>query len=331
MILRAMRALLLVLSAFACVASESEGAAPKKADEREIAAENYLKDLEETFAKLHALTPAQRLKGEEQLEAKLEKALDKAEKTRLENKALFLLASWRFTYRNGDDVEDLLTRLSKTGFPAYQNFARQLQIQVDLKNGRLATARERATKLAQDVPEFSSNSALVSFYERIGKKPAKTAGRNLVGGAPDPSVHAEPWLLYVFVDALEGDDAFLLRRFTDELKLDNYRGKMRLVCVTYAVNPLPATIRFQNDYADNGAELLWASPNEDGDAAQWTSAWGVPGIPASALLGPDRSLMAVQCNPAELRPLVGAKSQDKPKKTEAPSSDQQRRKWGKGF
>jgi hypothetical protein len=181
------------------------------------------------------------------------------------------------------------------------------------------------------VPEFRSISALVSFYERIGKKPAKTAGRNLVGGAADPSVHTEPWLLYVFVDALEGEDAFLLRRFTDELQLDNYRGKMRLVCVTYAVNPLPVTVRFQNDYAGNGAELLWASPNEDGDAAEWTSAWGVPGIPASALLGPDRSLMAVQCSPAELRPLVGAKSKDKPKRAaEMPQADQ-RRRWGKGF
>lgn len=321
-------AALLYLTITAALYAE-ENAHPEVTD-RDRAAEAYLQGIEDDLAKYRLLPPAERMRKEAQLESSLERALDKSEKTRLENKALYLLASWRFQYKDAEGVEELITRLNSTGYPAYKNFARYLQIQVDLKRGRLATARERASKLAQEVPEFAAAGTLVAFYERIGKKPDKTSGRNLIGGPDDPAnAYKEPWLVYVFVDSLEGEDAMPMQRFCAELGKEKYRGKARLICVTYAINPLPVTARFQREFAFDGADLLWASPNAEGDATAWTKAWGVPGVPAVALLGPDRSIMAVQCTPEELRPLVGAEK-DK-KENRAPADDEQPRRRGKNF
>jgi hypothetical protein len=293
--------LLLALLAFAAMAAEPH----PPATEREREAGQQLAAIEADLTQARALEPAERRAQELRMERALERAVGKADGTRHGNKALFLLASWRMSYADGEGVDDLLTRIETGGYAAYQQAAKHLRARWLLRKGRIAEARAIATDLAARVPEFAGLLDLCAFHEQIGAAPGRTAGTPLGESPADPAGRPEPWLVYHFTATLAGDDGWLVQQWLDELARPEYAGKARLVCVISAANPLTATGELLAMPGATAADLLWANPGEGGDAAAWRAAWKLPDLPATVLLGPQRTILAIQPVPADLRPLVG--------------------------
>jgi hypothetical protein len=276
-------------------------------DERTAEAERELSGLDDELTRNAALPPRERRERELTMEPKLEHAVETATGTRMENKAVYYLANWRYTYREGEGVEPLLTRLNGLTSPAMKSTGMRLRVMLLLRQGRVADAKTIAEKLVADVPEFSPLLERVAFYETIGAAAPKVVSRNLTGGPDEPvTKRAEPWLFYLFVDALDDNGLFLLDRYLDALTVLP-SDQRRLVCVTFEANLLSATARLRNHPRAGEIDLLWASPGENGNAKEWRSAWKLPTQnPHLALLGPgpDRTLMAVEVTPENLRTLL---------------------------
>jgi hypothetical protein len=274
---------------------------------RNAQAEAELVALDDELARNANLPPAARRERELTLEPRLEKVLEVASGTRMENKAVYYLANWRYTYRDGDGVEQLLTRLNGLPSPAMKSTGVRLRVLVMLRQGRVSEAKTMAQALVAEVPEFSPLLERVVFHEFIGSSAPKITSRNLTGGPDEPvTKRAEPWLFYLFVDTIDEASLYLIERYLDALAVLP-ADQRRLVCVTFESNLLSATTRIRNHPRAGEIDLLWASPGENGNAAEWRTAWKLPSQnPHIALLGPgpDRTIMAVEVTPENLRMLL---------------------------
>ncbi len=299
------RCLILILLTVAPVLAAGQDTPRPASTERELEARRLLDEIEQELAAARTLGPAERRAKELRFERNLERAIDKAATTRHANKACYLLAAWRMSYADGKGVPELLGRIDTSGYPAYQQAAKQLRVRWLLRKGSPAEARALATALVVAVPEFASLLDLCTFHEQVGKAAPRTAGEPLAGAPADPGTRPEPWLVYHFTRSLAGDDGWLVQQWLDELARPDYAGKARLVCVVSAANPLAAVAELHALPGAQGVDLLWANPSPDGDAGRWQAAWKLPDLPATVLLGPQRTILAVQPVPADLRVLVG--------------------------
>jgi hypothetical protein len=218
---------------------------------------------------------------------------------------LYWLAAWRQEYAAGVGVDDALDRLDSCRLPKLKGFGEYLRVQQRLRQGDTADARRRATALVARIPEFQSLMNLVWLYEQIGRPPPRTGGQSIAGGEDDPATaRTQPWLVYLFIDVLNADGLYDLKRYLAETARPEYGGKVRLVCVTSEGTPLTALSKVRTLPGGNDLDLLWASPNQGGDAEDWRKAWNLaPRQNASVLLGPGpkRVIMAVLSRPDELR------------------------------
>ena len=275
--------------------------------ERNAQAEAEMVALDDDLARNVNLAPAARRERELTLEPRLEKMVNTATGTRMENKAVYYLANWRYTYRDGEGVEQLLTRLNGLPSPAMKSTGVRLRVLVMLRQGRVAEAKAMAQVLVADVPEFSQLLERVTFHETIGAAGPKIASRNLTGGPDEPvTKRTESWLFYLFVDTIDEASLDLIERYLDALAVLP-ADQRRLVCVTFESNLLSATSRIRNHARASEIDLLWASPGDNGNAKEWRSAWKLPSQnPHIALLGPgpDRTIMAVEVTPENLRMLL---------------------------
>ena len=275
--------------------------------ERNAQAEAEMVALDDDLARNVNLPPAARRERELTLEPRLEKMVEVATGTRMENKAVYYLANWRYTYRDGDGVEQLLIRLNGLPSPAMKSTGVRLRVLVMLRQGRVAEAKALAQVLVADVPEFSPLLERVAFHESIGAAGPKITSRNLTGGPDEPvTKRTESWLFYLFVDTIDEASLHLIERYLDALAVLP-ADQRRLVCVTFESNLLSATSRIRNHARASEIDLLWASPGDNGNAKEWRSAWKLPSQnPHIALLGPgpDRTIMAVEVTPENLRMLL---------------------------
>ena len=280
-------------------------------------AETQLTGIDEELKRASSMPPAQRLQHELTLESRLERALETSAGTRSENKALYYFANWRYSYREGEGVDMLLDRLNGLSSPARKNSGVRLRVLLLLRQGKVAEARAMAQALIAEVPEFSPVMERVTFHETIGTPAPKIVSRNLSGGPDEPiSKRTEPWLFYVFVNVFDDASLFLLDRYLaalDVLPAD----QRRVVCVTFESNLLSATSRLRSFPRAKEIDLLWASPGENGNAKEWITVWKLPSQnPHIALLGPgpDRTIMAVEVTPDNLRMLLMPNTPNTPNK-----------------
>jgi len=274
---------------------------------RTAEAEAELVALDDELQRLAALPPAQRRQRELALEPRLERAIERATNTRLENKAVYYLANWRYSFREGEGTEALLNRLAGLPSPAMKTIGVRLRVLLLLRQGRIVEGKKLAQTLVAEVPEFSSLIERVTFHETIGGAAPKISGRNLTGGPDEPvSKRTEPWVFYLFVDSIDDNNLFLIDRYLDALSVLP-PDQRRLVCVSFESNLLSATMRMRAHPRASEIDLLWAGPGENGNAKDWTTAWKLPTQnPHIALLGPgpDRTIMAVEVTPENLRMLL---------------------------
>jgi hypothetical protein len=273
--------------------------------EREKEALRAVNALEAELAQLRALPIEQRRAKERRLESDLEQVLDKATETKLENKALYLLAAWRVTYRDGEETLPLLDRIGSNPYPGYQNPAEALRVQIYLRQGRLREAREITDQLVASVPELGGLSALCSFYEMVGQEAPKTDGTPLANSPADPGKRAEPWLLYHFTGSLDAGQQDALTALLAETGNAAYEDVLRVVVVAECSNPLALLGTLRGIPGNERVDVLWANPAPDGDASAWRAAWKPPQLPATILLGPNRHVVAVQPSVADLGVLIG--------------------------
>ena len=183
----------------------------------------------------------------------------------------------------------------------------RLRVLLRLRQGRVSEARAMATGLVERIPEFSPLLQLVVFHETVGSIAPKVVSNNLTGGPDEPvSKRQEPWLFYLFIDALDDQALFLLQRYLDAMSILPTTER-RFVCVTFDANLLSATTRVRSLPRANEIDLLWANPNNGGNASEWLKAWKLPTQnPHIALLGPgpNRTIMAVEMTPESLRDLL---------------------------
>ncbi|MBA3686737.1 MAG: hypothetical protein H0W72_16055 [Planctomycetes bacterium] len=285
---------------------------PVISDEERRAA-SQMQAMERTLADLQTLDPDKRREREGNLERPLEKLLSSCSGTKHENKAIYLLASWRAGYGDYRDVGALLDRLDACGYPAYKQAGQLLRVDVLLHDGRVAEARVVATAAIAKVPEFAAVLTLVAFHERVGQPAPRTAGRTIEGTLLDPASRSEPWLVYLFVDSIAGESAAQLGRWLSELARPGYAGKARVVCVAFTANGLAAATAMRALPGAESADLLWIDPAQGAELAAWQQDWSLPAVPAVAILGPDRRIVAVQAQPTALRGLVapGAKPKER--------------------
>jgi len=296
---------------------------------REVEASARVDAMDEKLAEIRRLPPSERYAREAELERSLENLVEDCTDTKHLNKSLYLLAAWRLTYAGGDKVGSLLDRIAETKYLAYQRAARGLRVQWLLRQGSTTEARQEADALVLEVPEFAPLRELVTFHEQLSKPAPRTAGMPLGGAPKDPATRSEAFLLYHFSNGLDDEGLYRLGIYLNELKRPEYAGVVRLVCVVCGGNPLTTAAAMQGVSGADHVDLLWASPGADGEAQAWAAAWKLPALPASALLGPDRSIIAIEPAATDLRALVG-----KPVPKRQPTNDSGtrasgRNPWGK--
>lgn len=278
-----------------------------------------VREVEKDLARIAALAPRERLTREAKLGDALEELLDDTRGTKHQNRALHWLAAWRLDYADGAGVADLLAELERSEYPSFKHAGTFLRVRLLCQEGRIDQARALADELVREVPEFAVAAAMVGFHERVGTASPRPPAKNLVGGPSDPAAgREEPWLVYLFIDGANPLGLDRLRTLTHELADDRYAGRVRLVCIAFGANPIE-TLAAVNEYAeDAGIDVLWPNPS-DGSALRWRDEWSLPGLPASALLGPDRTIMAAQPTVEALRSLVGKRggsTREKPRNDE---------------
>ncbi len=282
--------------------------APPADRTKELAAERELADLEAQVAEQRKLPAAERTAAEQRFGGALERTVAHVAGTHVENKALYWLASWRFTYRDGDGVDDLLDRLNQLKSPAFRNAGKALRVQLRLRQGQVREARTIAEPLVAQIPEFKGLLDLVAWHETVGQAAPHVASRNLSGGPDDPLGRGEPWLLWLFVERVDDNALQRIARYQQALAALPNPAMMRLVVVAFDPSPLNATATLLNQGQGKGPvpDLMWANPNANGTSKAWETAWKLPQpLPHSALLGPDRTIMAVELPPEEVMKVVG--------------------------
>lgn len=253
---------------------------------------------------LSSLSPAQRAERLRTFGARLEAGLATTANTRFENKNLFWLANWRYTYADGEGVDAALDRLERCESPVLKNAGRQQRVLIRLRQGRVAEARQIAEPLVMEVPEFRGLIDRVVFHETIGAKAPLMPARNLSGGADQPiTAHSEAWLLYCFVSSFDANAEALIAAYRNALA--PLAGQARLVCVTNETNLLNATARLRSLGDVSTIDLLSLSPEA---AKTWATAWKLPQpLPRVVLLGPgpERTILGVELTPGMVVKMLG--------------------------
>jgi hypothetical protein len=276
-------------------------------------AEQAVTGMEDRFRQLATLSPPERRQQEALLGKDLERVVAVATGTRYANKAFYFLANWRYSYADGAGADEALDQLATLPSPVLKTSGERLRVLLRLRQGRVSEARRLAEPLVQQVPEFSPLLARVLFHEQVGQVATPIVARNLNGGPEEPLAgRGEPWLLVLFVEALDDNALSLLRRYQDALAVLP-AGQSRIVCVTFDSNLLGATARLRAQPGNERIDLLWASPagEQAGSRAQWIAAWKLPlPLPNVALLGPGpmRTLMAVEIAPEALKQRLSDKA-----------------------
>jgi len=258
--------------------------------------------LDQEVAEMRSLPVDARKARELAFGARLERALAITINTKFENKNLYWLAYWRLTYADGKDCDQLLDRLDRLPSPSLKGMGGYLRVQLRLHQGRIRGARALADPLVLRMKEFSPLLDQVVFHESVGQPAPRIAGHNIGSQAGDPMAATEPWLLYLFVEQLDDSTAYLANSYRQVMATLVPPRQVRLVIVTFEGTALDPVARLrQLAGADTQIDLMWANPNNGGDAEQWRTRWKLPQpLPHVSLVGPDRSIMAVDLSPEAL-------------------------------
>lgn len=300
--------------------------------QRVVKAEAAIADLEREFARIHDLAPRERLERYLSMRKDLEKAVeltsdlplgfrdvtgdDKASLSgtapmrisyNYHSKALYWLAWWRLLYARGQGVDELLDRMERQLSQVLAYSGRALRVQLRLRQGRTAEARALTAQLAQQMPEYGGLFDLVGWYERVGQVAPFLAGRNLGGGTADPWAPSERWILAVFTQGSSPDTSFYLERLRLTLATIPEARRPHVVQVTFDGQLLAAA-----QLGAPGEDLLWVNPNVAEDVARWRGQWKLPqSLPCNAMLGPDRTILAVDLTPEQIAELCVPGSEKK--------------------
>lgn len=296
--------LLLALAAAGCAQREEPPPLPGPLDGDSrpgtAAALARMEAVERRMDEIQLLPPERRLAAQRDLGRELERAVEAAADTRLENKALFLLAHWRFNFApGGAGTDQALDRLESCRSPALKHAGRALRVQVLLRQGRLVQAREQARALAAEVPEWDSMLALVDLYERVGRPAPPTAGRDADGREVEALAATDgAWRVVLLGAVLDENAAFQLRRYLDAAA----RAKAPVRVVGLAADSSARLVAAQAAGLP-GALLLWSDSAERSEG--WRRDWAQPpGSAVVALVDPRGRIAAVQFGPEELPALV---------------------------
>lgn len=279
--------------------------------ERELLGE--VREIEQRLIAARSLPVAERMRELGALERPLQRLVEDTRGSRFGNQAVYWLADWVMTYeRDLERVTGLLDTLRALPSPAYKGPGRALRVRVLLAQGRVPEAERVALRLVEEVPEFDPILRLVRFSQRIGQPAPRVEGRNLGGGPSDPIAgRSEPWQLFAFLRLGDPRHRFAVHEVLTELAREDYHGRVVVVLVAFDGDPLAALEQAGRlPIGREQREILWANPNEEGDAAAWRRGWQLPELPVTALVGPDRSIMAVAPSRTRLRPLAGLDPDD---------------------
>jgi hypothetical protein len=276
--------------------------------EETFQAEEYIRALEDDLQRFQGLPPAEKYAAEAGLRSRLMRACELSAGTRLENKAVFYYANWRFVYDDGEGVDGLLNQLASLTSPALKISGERLRVLLRLRQGKISEAKALTAQLVATVPEYSPLNDLIAFYETVGKTAPRISATNVNGGADEPiAQRSEAWLLYVFTDSLDDAAVFLLQRYVTAFA-ELPPNQRRIVCVTSEANLLAISAKVRSlPFADQ-LDVLWINPHHnDNNVAAWKNAWKLPPQnPHIALVGPgpQRVIMGVEITPDTLKKLL---------------------------
>jgi hypothetical protein len=278
------------------------GLPPAATKEQIHDAELAIEAIDKEVTDMRGLPVAARKARELAFGKRLEQALPITINTKFENKNIYFLAYWRLTYADGQDADQLLDRLDRLPNPIFKGMGGFLRVQLRLHQGRIREARTLAEGLVARMKEFAPLLDQVAFHECVGQPAPRLPGHNIGGGSPDPMTRSEPWLLYVFVEQLDDNASYLITSYRQMLSTLSPPGQVHVVIVTCEGTALEPVARLHQLMPPQDLpDLIWANPNQGGDADAWRTAWKLPQpLPHVSLIGPDRSIMAVDISPESL-------------------------------
>lgn len=278
---------------------------PLPPDARARQAETAIADLERTLEALRALPPAQGLEQQRAIGPRVDATVGICAGTRFENKAVYYQAQWHFNFDDScAGVDAMLDRLEGLEKPIFKQNGRAVRVQLQLRQGRLITARAKAEKIAADVPEFAFLLDLVRWHERVGGIVDLTGGPGLDGQMTDPQTAIEGNLLYVLVSIWNERSAFTARRYHDALAALS-GADCRLVLVIGDGDPR----RIRDDLAllTGNVPITVILARSLAEAQTLNEAWKPPLDGFTVLLGPKRRITAVELRPGDVARALSGK------------------------
>lgn len=249
-----------------------------------------VRELEHDLKGLAGLPAAEQEAAQRAFGERLRRDLEPCRGTRYENKPLYWLAQWTYTY-GGEagqaEVLRLLDRLDILPHPAFRNAGRDLRVQVLLRQGRVSEARAIAQQLEHEVPEFGALRR-VEFHDLVGQ-PAPPLPGTVVSGSGE--VSDQSFLLVAFLGLPDAAAEGWLKPLAAA-----GGGRVRTVAVATAGDLLTATAVA----SAWGVEVRWLRLADPGLAA-----WRLPALPTAVLLGPgpQRVVLAADPQPWQLEKL----------------------------
>ncbi len=255
-------------------------------------------DLERTLDGFRSLPPAAGLEQQRASGPRVDAVADTCAGTRFENKAVYYQAQWHFNF---DDtctgVDGLLDRLDALEKPIFKQNGRALRVQLQLRQGRLITARARAEALAAELPEFAFLLDLVRWHERIGGIVEVTGGPGLDGQPIDAKNASEGHVLFLLLSVWNEQAAFTVQRYQAALATSGVND-VRLVLVIGDGDP--RRIREALALIAAGAPVSVVLARSLEAAQRLNDAWKPPLDNFTVLLGPSRRIVAVELRPGDI-------------------------------
>ena len=299
---------------------------PGHLSETEVEAQKAVREVRIELETIRRLSPEERFEKAARMERTLERLVRDVAGTRLASTALYWLAEWRFIYGDIDSVGGLLDQLESAPGHGYKGPARILRVRLFLRQGQTQRARSHVEQIMVKAPEFAPMLELVAFHERAGEPAPKVEGRNLNGTVVEPlTERREPFLIVCFANLGDPMQRFFVERIFTELEREEYQDRIRPIIVSFDGDPLGALTEMRQLTEREDIDLMWANPNPGGDGERWEAEWQLPQRPVTVLLGPDRSMIAVDPTVERLRPLVGLEPDDDPR-----TRSSTRRRFGVG-
>ncbi len=262
-------------------------------EEQTAQALKTMEDIEREIAASQTFDPAEREQRLRSLGSRLERLVTQAQGSRFHNKALYLLAHWRFTFRDdGSGVGEALDALDALPTPPLKQLGKSLRVLHYSRQGRLVQARTVAEKLVADIPQFAGLLDLVALHEGIGKPAPPTAGRGLDDRTIDPLPGSDRPLLLVIANAWNPETRHVLGRFHAQVE-----GRCRLAL--WVADGTPDTLR---QGLPAGVVGMYARTKAEADG--WLGKWITPDSTLAVLIAPDRTLTGVGVRPGDLGRLL---------------------------